>query len=82
MVGGYTGFCFERPGVEGDSARIGIEEEAVIDVGVGGTKEEGNVGLEAGIGAGGGVGNGDAGGIDGEVSCCWESDDCAGNGRI
>lgn len=67
---------WEGASVERDCARVGVEEEAVIDVGVDGAERERYGGGKARVGGGGACGQRDASGVNGEVGCGWESEDC------
>lgn len=68
----------ERAGVEGDGGGVGVHDEAVVEVRVGGAEDEGLVGGDVRVGGYGAVG--DAGGVEGEVLVCAEGDDCAFDG--
>jgi len=63
--------------VDGDRRCVGVEDEAVVNEGIGCGQVDGLLGSDAGEG-GDGAG-GDGGVVDGEVGVCGEGGDCAGD---
>lgn len=73
----------ETTGIKGDRIGFVIEDEAIVNVWLGSSQRERDVGAFGDFGRveGGGTTGGDAAFVDGEVAVCCEGYDGAFNGR-